>query len=219
MLAGLVGLAGVARAQTTVQLTGGDVGQGLTLDAGNVVLAWNIQGSGSHTLQGVSFANHTIGNIFSGGFSFGGGESSANDTALFGLLNEGAWDNLGASPITLTFSGLTADASYRLDLIQSTLGFAGREQAIVVNGGLVTIVALAQYAAYNTTFVTTADENGDISLRVAASAGYGGSGAQDGAVLNALVITAVPEPATYAALLGLAAMGLVLWRRRNLPTI
>lgn len=216
-LAGWLGLAGAARAQTTVILTGGDAGQGLTLDAGNVTLAWDIQGSGSFTLQGVSFANHTIGTQFGGSFDFGGGESSADDTALIGMLNEGAWDNLGASPITFTFSGLTPNASYRFDLIQSVLAYAGREQAIVVNGSLVTIVALAQYAAYNTTFLTTADVNGDIDLLVAASGGYGGSGVQDGAILNALVLTsvaAVPEPVTYAALLGLGALGVVLWRRR-----
>jgi hypothetical protein len=33
--------------------------------------------------------------------------------------------------------------------------------------------------------------------------------------LNAMQITAVPEPATYAALAGLLALGVVIWRRRR----
>lgn len=33
--------------------------------------------------------------------------------------------------------------------------------------------------------------------------------------INALELTAVPEPATYAAMLGLLALGMVIWRRRR----
>lgn len=213
-LAVCVGLVGFASAQTTVQLTGGDAGQGLTLDASHVVLAWDIQGSGG-TVQGVNFTGQPKANYFGGAFDFQGTATTADDYALSGLIGNGGWDGGGSAPLTFTFTGLAANASYRFDLIQSVLGYQTREQAIVVNGSFVTLVNLESYKAYNTTFLTTADSNGEISLLMVRSGGYGGFGTQDGAVLGALVLTAVPEPATYAVLFGLVALGLVAWRRQS----
>jgi hypothetical protein len=207
----LAGAGTVSAQVTTTVLTGGDAGQGLTLDAVNVVTAWNVQGGG-YTLQGVNFTSRPAGSSFNGSIAFGGGETSADDLALAGLINEGAFA-IG-TPLLFTFSGLTPHAAYRFDLLQSTLGYSGREQAILVNDDLVTLVSLAPGVAYNTAFSTTADGDGGIVLSLAASAGYGGTGYQDGEVLNALVLTAVPEPATYAVLLGLIALG-VAWRRNG----
>jgi hypothetical protein len=195
---------------TTTVLTGGDAGQGLTLDAGNVVTAWNVFG-GNYTLQGVSFTSQNVGGQFSGSIAFGGGQTSADDVALAGLINQGGF---ALTPLNFLFTSLTPNASYRLDLVQSTLNFASREQAIVVNDSLVTLVTLTAGLAYNTAFTTTADSSGQIRLRMAASGGYGGTGYQDGAVLNAAVLTAVPEPSTYALFAGVAALGVAMWRRR-----
>lgn len=196
---------------TTTVLTGGDAGQGLTLNAANVVTAWNVQG-GAYTLQGVAFTSYAAGLSYSGSIDFGGSETSANDVALAGLIN-----NLGfaGTSLQVTFSSLTPYATYRLDLLQSTLNYNSREQAILVNDDLVTLVTLTAGQAYNTAFYTTADESGEIGLKLTASGLHGGTGPQDGVVLNAVVLTAVPEPATYAALLGAGALGWVAWRRRR----
>jgi hypothetical protein len=53
---------------------------------------------------------------------------------------------------------------------------------------------------------------GEIIINV--NADYLNNSASRGA-LNAMQISAVPEPATYAALLGLLALGVVMWRRRR----
>jgi hypothetical protein len=219
-VAALLGLGSFARAQTTVVVTGGDAGQGLTLNAGNVVTAWNVNsGGGPVTLQGVIFVDHTLGTTFTGAppLNFGGSETSGNDLTLATMLNQGSWDGINATPLAFTFTGLTPNASYRFDLLQSLIHYGQREQAIVVNGSLVTLVQVNPFVPLNTSFVTTADGIGEIDLLVIQSGTYGGSGTQDGAVLNALVLSTVPEPATYAVLFGLGALGLVAWRRmRNL---
>lgn len=222
-LVALLGLGNLAAVppMLTVALTGGDAGQGLTLDAANVVTAWNINSEGSPvTLQGVVFTDNTLGSTFTGdpAFEFTGLEASADDFTLGAMLSQGSWDGINETPLAFTFTGLTPNASYRFDLLQSLIQFGPREQAIVVNGSLVTLVSLDSYVAYNTSFLVTAKENGEIDLLVIESGGYGGEGIQDGAVLNALVLTsvaAIPEPATYAALLGLGALGLAVWRRQK----
>jgi hypothetical protein len=77
------------------------------------------------------------------------------------------------------------------------------------------LVTLTAGVAYNTSFDTTANGSGVINLNVVASATYGGTGFQDGVVMNGIVLTAIPEPGSYAALLGFAAMAWSLGRRRR----
>lgn len=57
---------------------------------------------------------------------------------------------------------------------------------------------------------------GVIELLLVQSGGYGGTGHQDGAIVNAFIVsTAIPEPSTYALLLGGAGLALAAWRRRR----
>jgi hypothetical protein len=212
VIAGLT-LATTGFAATTTVITGGDAGQGLTLDSARVVSALNVQGA-SYSLQGVNFTPQAQGAQFSGTIVFGAGENSANDDAMRGLIDQLAFVAESGS-LNFAFSSLTPNASYRLDLIQSTLNFNSREQAIVVNGQLITLVTLTAGVAYNTSFDTTANGSGVINLNVVASATYGGTGFQDGVVMNGIVLTAIPEPGSYAALLGFAAMAWSLGRRRR----
>lgn len=217
---------GGSRAQaevSTVELTGGDAGQGLTLDATKVVTAYNINGGGV-ILQGVTFNSFNLASNFGGSVSFGSGEISGNDVGMQALLNNLAWNGVNGE-LALTLSGLTANASYRLDLLQSTINYASREQAIVVNGQLVTLVNLTTGKAYNTSLNAEADESGSIALTLIRSGIYGGNGNQDGAVLNGLALTLIsdspdtpiPEPSAAAILMGLVALGCAGYRRRGVP--
>lgn len=59
----------------------------------------------------------------------------------------------------------------------------------------------------------TPDINGEIVLSIDVPSS--GDDINPRGALNAMQITAVPEPATYAALAGLLALGVVIWRRRR----
>ena len=63
-----------------------------------------------------------------------------------------------------------------------------------------------------------ANASGQIDFLMTRSGIYGGTGSQDGAVANALVlssVSAVPEPSTYAAIFGVVALGFAAYRRRK----
>ncbi len=207
-----------AAAQTTVAFTGGDPGDGLALTPSQVVYAYNING-GAVTWQGVEFTGQSIGwnfnpfnAISSDPFA---SQSSTDDNALRSLLQ-----TVGFSPgaVDLTFSGLNVGASYQVTVLYYSGNFAAREEAFVANGSLVTLASVSQTTASYTSFQATADGNGEIAFRAAASAGYGGTGHQDGVILNAIVVSsasAVPEPATYAGIAGICALAAVWLRRRS----
>lgn len=59
----------------------------------------------------------------------------------------------------------------------------------------------------------TPDTNGEIVLSI--NVPSSGDDINPRGALNAMQITAVPEPATYTALFGLLALGVVIWRRRR----
>lgn len=205
-----------AAAQTTVAFTGGDAGDGLALTPAQVVYAYNING-GSVTWQGVQFSGLSLGWNFNPFNAISAdpfaGQSSADDNALRSLLQ-----TVGFSPsaVDLTFSGLTAGASYQMTVLYYSGNFAAREEAFVANGSLVTLASVSQTTASYTSFQATADGNGEILFRAAASAGYGGTGHQDGVILNAIVVSSVvPEPATYAGIAGVCALAAVWLRRRR----
>jgi hypothetical protein len=208
-------------AQTTVPLSGGDLGQGLTLDPSKVLFAFGLNAIGSTTVQGVTFVPLALGIPSTATLSpFAAGQNSADDNALGGLLQTVTWNQGGLSPIQKTFSGLVPNGQYRFDVLQWSAQYATREQAIVVNGALVAIttVSLGSESAQNTYFDTFANASGQIDFLMTQSGSYGGIGHQDGVIANALVlssVSAVPEPSTYAAIFGVAALGFAAYRRRK----
>ena len=144
-------------AQTTVPLSGGDLGQGLTLDPAKVLFAFGLNAIGSTSVQGVTFVPLALGSPSTATLSpFAAGQNSANDNALGGLLQTVTWDQGGSSPIQKTFSGLVPNGQYRFDVLQWSAQYATREQAIVVNGMLVAIttVTLGSEKAQNTCSLT-----------------------------------------------------------------
>ncbi len=188
----------------TVPLTGGDAGQGLTIDAAHYLKGVNLGTGTARTVQGAVFAGapaagFTVTGLggfagnFTGTLSFGAGETSANDTALTELARTLYF---GGGGIDVTISALTANAPYQLSLVQSvTTSFGPREQAILINGAWQENVALTQgNNAKLTTLVATANASGQIALSLRPSASYGGSGAQDGAVLSGIAVTTLPNP-------------------------
>ncbi len=208
-------------AQTTVTLSGGDAGQGLTLDPAKVLFAYSLNATGSTTVQGVTFVPLTLGSLFTTTLDpFAASQNSANDNALRALLQGVTWDQGGGSPIQTTFSGLVPHGQYQLNVLQWSAQYATREQAIVVNGSLVAIttVTLGSETAQNTYFNTYANASGQIDFLMKQSDFYGGAGHQDGVIVNALVLSsvnAVPEPSTYAAIFGAVVLGFAAYKRRR----
>ncbi len=210
------------KAQTTVALTGGDPGQGLTLDPARVVHAYNIQGSSSASVQGVTFTPYTAG---TGGVyttlnnPFAGDQTSPNDSGLKQVLAALAWDGAStgntSTPLLFNFSGLISGASYRFDLLYFSGRWGPREQAIVANNSLVGVVTVSQTTAFVTSFFVQADETGGISLLTQRSGLHGGTGVQDGSLLNGLVLSAIPEPASATMWAGLGCVSWALGRRRR----
>ena len=221
-LVSCVGALASLNAQTTVALTGGDAGQGLTLDPARVLYAYNIQGSSSISVQGVTFAPYTAGtgSVYTTiNNPFAGDQSSSDDLGLKQVLATLAWDGAStggtATPLQFNFVGLIPGASYRFDLLYFAGRWAPREQAIVANNSLVTIVTATQTTAFTTSFFVQADGTGGLSLLAQRSGLQGGTGYQDGAVLNGLVLSTVPEPAAAATFAGLGCLAWTFGRRRR----
>lgn len=219
---------------TTTSVTGGDAGNGLTLDAPNVVGALNIgAGGGPLTIQGVQFASDTqnpysslswsgfgggFQSEFTGTFSFSG--SSANDVALGTLYTSFFY---GANYMGITVTGLTPGATYKFNALSSLAGFSGPRGLEIfaqntgqASGTIQDHILAASTTAYDTTFLWNAGSDGKVSIG-AVPGTFDGNFPSDpgpGSWLNGLVITQVPEPSTFA----LAGIGLVVlfgFRRRH----
>lgn len=210
------------KALTTVQLTGGDPGQGLTLEAARVLYAYNMRGSSNISVQGVTFTPYSIGSgttYNTANNPFAGDQTSSNDIALRGVLGTLDWDGAStggtSTPLQFTFGGLTPGSNYRFDLLYYSGVWGPREQAVVANNSLVGIVTVSQTMAFSTSFFMQADGTGNLSLLVQRSGLYGGTGVQDGALLNGLVLSSVPEPASAGVFAGLGCVAWMLGRRRR----
>ena len=209
-------------AQTTVAITGGDAGQGLTLDPAKVIYAYNIRGVSDLTVQGVQFTNLELGNGNATSTTddpFGGGENSADDAALKSVLQTMSFDGGGSHPNQITFTGLIPSQTYRIDLLHYSGYWNAREQAIILNGTLLGLFETSKTVARNTSFNAQANGGGIIGLLVTSSGPYGGSGTQDGSLINAVILSGlspIPEPASAASLAGLGVLaGAALRRRRR----
>jgi autotransporter-associated beta strand protein len=153
-----------------------------------------------------------------------GGSGSITGGLL--TLGSGATLEPGSSPGTLTFTGgLTLDAGAILNF---ELGTAS--DLIAVTGGTLTgpssgtvTLNLADsggftagtYTLFDYTAATASDfDVTDFTLGTTI-AGYDYSLGLLNSTLQLTAVSAVPEPSTYAVILGLGALGFVVWRKRR----
>lgn len=223
---GLLGMATAAQAQTTVVVTGGEAGEGLALDPAKVLFAFNVNGS-AVTVQGVSFASLDMSYGPSNGTSdaqfdpFPSGQNAPEDEDLRNVFKTVAWDGDGENPLTYTFTGLTPNTAYQLDVLHFSGFWNAREVAVVINGTRVGFYDISKTQAQETAFTVTTDGSGEIAMLIAASAGYGGTGFQDGGLVSGFAlstVTPVPEPATWAVLAGAGALAFAAWRRTRVKS-
>jgi hypothetical protein len=238
MLLFFIGSVSLASAQ--IQLTGGAPSGGLTLNAANVLDAIytpidssnNFQPSDTTVFQGVTFSSgnaNVIPTSIADGKEYlrsggvGGIETSANagftnatpsteDTNLLNLMNGGLNFN-GSGPLTLTINNLAPNTSYRIDSLISLLGYdGGRTDTVAYNGGPVSATItfanndFGTHAIYDVEDTVLSSNTGSILVT------YNGS---EGPFYSALVVSEIPEPSTYAMLLGGAAFLGFLMRRKH----
>lgn len=157
--------------------------------------------------------------------------SDANDN----VLDDRVWLDAGASG-TMTLSGLDVNLTYSIEIFSSyAAGSGGRGSATYTmkdaNGDVegfnaFTDVSLGTAVAWASNvegtnaeegwlgwFDMTPDGTGQIVLDIVVPSS--GDDINPRGAINAMEITAVPEPATYAILFGLLALGVVMWRRRR----
>jgi hypothetical protein len=157
------------------------------------------------------------------------------------VLQDRVWQTSGTTG-TMTISGLSSGNTYSFELFSGyAFGSAGRnpvDYQMTDNGGLVegfhvettgvdysfgTTVTWythqthlsspedpADYAGWIGWYDMTPNASGEITLFVNTNGGSNSRGA-----LNAMQITVVPEPSSYAALAGLLTLGVVFFRRRR----
>ncbi len=139
-------LAGTSFA-SVILLTGGDPSGGLTLNPANVVGAFYAPGSpaDSQTFQGVTFTANPNFTYSAGRFSANSPDTSVNagftnvtpttqDNNLLSLMNAGLIYNGSVTTLTLTISGLADNTAYRVDSINSLIGYDGRTNTVGYNG-------------------------------------------------------------------------------------
>ncbi len=209
---------------TIVTFTGGDLGEGLDL-TGTFPYAVNVNGSGL-TIQGIAFTSDTATtglaqyntqpfvNPFTPSYG-----ASANDDALESLVSAGRYANNsidGTFPFTYEMSNLTANASYKLQIIYFD---NGRAFEVGFNDGPTnTVVSLALDANNGTLLVTNvnASVNGIISFTHRYNSGLpnGNLPLLYGFTLESMDVAAVPEPSTLL-LIGVGAAALIRWGRQR----
>jgi hypothetical protein len=157
--------------------------------------------------------------------------SDANDN----VLDDRLWLNAGQSG-SMVLSDLDVNRTYSIEIFSSyATGSGGRGSATytmtdadgVVEGfNAFTDVSRGTAVAWASNidgtngeegwlgwYDMTPDTNGQIVLSI--NVPSSGDDINPRGAINAMQITAVPEPATYAALAGLLALGVVIWRRRR----
>ena len=116
-----------------------------------------------------------------------------------------------AADITSTFP-TTTTLQWSIDGGTNFTDFATLTQAVDSPGNSMT---LFEYLSENPALDFSALNNqSDVRLRFQFSGGGGPTSASTGFLLDNIVVTAVPEPSSYAAVLGLVALGCI-WRQRR----
>ena len=195
-------IAAAVPASAATLITGGDAADGLTLNPAQIVVALDV---GHQTapppfvsVQGVTFTGSSpqvtgaslggFANEFTGVFNFA--TSTTTDDANLAAIMTKLY--FSAQGVDFTVTGLTPGATYVVDVLQSvTETFNSREQAILINGNFVENVTLTRTPAdvYDTHVSVAADADGKILIGARPSAGYGGTGPNDGCLINAIVVS------------------------------
>jgi hypothetical protein len=213
---------------STVILTGGESGDGLTISPSTVLVATTAIGGTSAPVQGVTFAVPTGSATLASTTGVNGvtvtiadatkytdsgmtypdnSINQSDDNALKTVMNviSGNYN----APIVVSVSGLADDTQYAVDVLQSSVGYGGRTQTVSFSDSTPTETAVLDGSdGYNTHDVLTSDGGGDLSVTIENPHDSGNAG-----VLNAFVISSVPEPASLG-LMSIAALGLMRRRRR-----
>ncbi|MCH8540796.1 MAG: PEP-CTERM sorting domain-containing protein [Opitutales bacterium] len=69
--------------------------------------------------------------------------------------------------------------------------------------------------SYDLSGETAVNDQSDLRFHFQFASDGAGSTTSDGTRMDNVLITAIPEPSTYAALFGLFALGMIVWRRRK----
>jgi hypothetical protein len=150
----------------------------------------------------------------------GGGSGAGADyfdtypSAIAGMPTSALSDSLfvsaGTQSLTFSFTGLTDGQDYAMFLYGSRGNSGGNTQFDASIGGLLqatgNIASVFNNATDTVTLNFTGDATGTVDMLMTATVGSGG--------LNVITLTAIPEPSSAAALLGLGALALVMSRRK-----
>lgn len=202
-----------------VPLTGGEAGEGLTINTEDVVYAYNTGQNTNPTIQGQEFSpflppSTASGNVTTVGFGNYAGDpfapqftiEGADDEAMYVLLRSLIYTLDASGPGTLTITGLDANTVYRLDLLVHTPG--DRTETFTINGVLTDSFTAQGGSSYNVTNLVNSGVSGPEGTGqiVVSLTGAGNP------IINGFVVS-VPEPASLGvvALAGLALLG----RRRR----
>ena len=190
------------------------------------------QGTGTITLGNFNAAitNNGTEDVYNFIQSFGGTTTNALPTITSGgSLSPQGGEDLGSGPTnngmnidinvsTVGLSGISVSWAQR----GTSSGFTIREFSYSSDGGSIFTVAGTDSgvltstwttASYDLSAVTALDDNASVVFRIVLDGATGATG--NNRFDNILVTAAVPEPSTYAAILGLLALGFVAYRRRK----
>jgi hypothetical protein len=190
-----------------ITLTGGDSGEGFA-PLSVPVKAYNINGTTTRVIQGINFLPFDPTAPPSGvtGFAFGSagtapsfGSPTTNDTELTAMMASFAFlFPPSYNPMTFTFGGLIAGQTYQVDAFVLTTDANNYEEQFTFNGGQTNHFTALSTVYYDIRENVVANGSGQIIVSVSAP------GTLPGLVhsrFNAIAITTVPEPGSFALLI------------------
>jgi hypothetical protein len=209
-------VAACAAQAAITSVTGGDAGEGLTLNPSLVVRAYDIGGTGTTTLQGVAFTPaipfgsdpqiSVSGSTAPGGPDLPG--ASADDLAINAILENVSY-NTNVNNIAI--SGLSPSTEYIVQVLVGYPSGTPRPQKLTLNGVDTGDSVNASVGVSLFTNTVLSDNAGALYLQFDTLAGIG---EDNNPIFNAVIVSAVPEPATLG-LFAIAALPIATRRRRQ----